>query len=192
MPHRQSHWPLADLLVRSRQTEPTALVADVTRAVAEAVPGVEATGFATLEQILSRSISGPRFQALLLTLFAGLALALGAVGLYGVLSYLLLSRRQEIGVRLALGATPADIFRLALGEAGLLAMTGIALGLVAAWLLAQAGRGFLTDTLYGIGAADPLSLLLAVTAFLGVALLAGLPPAMRARRVDPIEVIRDE
>jgi ABC-type antimicrobial peptide transport system permease subunit len=158
--------------------------------VLAAAIGIEATSLVTLDEIVHRSLAGPRFQTLLLGLFAALALVLGAVGLYGVMSYLLSIRRQEIGIRLAIGAAPRDIFRLALQEALGLALAGVVIGLTLAFLLARSLAGFLGETLHGMGAGDPLSIGVAVVTFLAAALVAGLPPALRARRVDPIVALR--
>jgi ABC-type antimicrobial peptide transport system permease subunit len=192
VPHLQTEWPLGDLVLRSRQGDPAALADAVRREVAGAALGIEATSFATLDEIVSRSLAGPRFQALLLALFALLALVLGAVGLYAVASYLQLVRRQEMGVRLALGDSPGDLFRRAIGEAVALAVGGVVLGLGIAWLVLRSLSGLFGDLLYGIDANDALSVAVASCVFLGAALLAGLPPALRALRIDPIVALRGD
>ncbi len=190
VPFRQTTWPLYHLAVRSRHDRPGALSSEVRAAVRGAALGVEAVDVTTFDAVLERSLARPRFQTVLLGIFAALALLLGAVGLYGVMSYLLSVRRQELAVRVAVGAAPADLVRQALGEAATLALAGTAAGAAIGLVLAQLGARRLPGVLHGVGAADPLALTAAVVVFLVAALLAGLPPALRASRVDPIDALR--
>lgn len=135
---------------------------------------------------LSRSIARPRFQTLLLGLFGALALLIGAVGIYGVLSHATVLRRRELGVRLALGATPLAVVRLALGSGLRLAAIGIALGLAAALGVSRVGESLLFE----ISATD-VATYVAVSAFLLVVSLAACAlPAWRAGRIDPLQVLR--
>jgi predicted permease len=141
-----------------------------------------------LEEEVARLTERPRFVAWLLSAFAGLALLLAAAGLYGVASYLVTQRTRDIGVRMALGASPADISRQVLGEAGRWIMAGAVLGCALAW----AGTRAIETQLYGIGSHDPLSWIAALAVLFAALLLAVLRPAARAARVDPIEAVRAE
>jgi putative ABC transport system permease protein len=140
----------------------------------------------TLEQVAEGSIAKPRLVLSLLVLFALLALVLGAVGLYGVMSYAVGQRTYEFGVRLALGASGADVLRQVAGEGLVLAGTGIAAGLA---LGVAAGR-VLSGLVFGVETTDPLTLFGASLVLATVALLASLVPAWRAARVDPGRVLR--
>jgi ABC-type antimicrobial peptide transport system permease subunit len=123
---------------------------------------------------------------LLLGVFSTTALALAVLGIYGVLSYSVAQRRQEFGIRLALGAEPANILRLVVRQGLMLAITGIALGLTAALLLTR----LMSSMLYRVGALDLATFLLTPLVFLCVALLASYLPARRATKVDPVEALR--
>jgi len=142
----------------------------------------------TMRQAIAASVAAPRFQSWLVGLFAGLALLLAAVGIYGVESYTVSQRTREFGVRMALGAQPAQVYGLLAGGAARKTMLGIALGLAA-------GRGaaqLMTHLLYGVRAWDPLTLLAASVALLAVALAASALPARRAMKVDPMVALRYE
>ena len=142
----------------------------------------------TMEQRVSEIAQRPRFIAWLLAVFAGVALLLAAAGLHGVVSYLVTQRTGDIGVRMALGATPGRIARHTVGEAAVWVWGGI----VAGQLLAYAGRRLMESQLFGVGMVDPLSWiasLAALTVAVGVAVLR---PAMRAARVDPAVALRAE
>jgi len=142
----------------------------------------------TMEQLLSDSILQPRFNMLLLTIFAVLAWLLAAMGIYGVISYVVTQRSHEIGIRMALGAQKSDVVRLVVGQGMFLVMMGVAIGLAASVALTRV----LSSLLYGVSARDPMifggvSILLA-----GVALLASYIPARRAAQVDPMVALRYE
>jgi len=140
------------------------------------------------EEIVARSIRSQRFAFVLLCVFAGLGLLLASVGIYGVLSYLAGQRRQEIGVRMALGAERADVLRLVLGDGARMALVGIGIGVIAALVLTQ----LMASMLYAVAATDPLTFT-ALALFLScVALLACYIPARRASRVDPVVALRYE
>jgi predicted permease len=142
----------------------------------------------TMDQYLGASIGEPRFSTVLLLVFAGLALTLTALGLYGVISYSVAQRTREIGIRMALGAQLRDVLRMVFREAMLLVVAGWAAGVVVSFLLMQ----FLESELYGIHATDPLTILAVSIVLAGVALLASYIPARRATRVDPIVALRYE
>jgi putative ABC transport system permease protein len=156
--------------------------------VAAVDPALPVYDVMTLEERVASAVARPRFNAALLTAFAGAALLLAAIGVYGVLSYSVSSRMREIGVRLALGADANRVVGLVLGEGLRLAAVGASIGLVAALAIARLLRGMLV----GVAAPDPLMFLAASALMLIVAGAAALVPARRASAVDPIVVLRME
>lgn len=142
----------------------------------------------TMDDLLSASIAQQRFNMLLLALFAGLAVTLGAVGLYGVLSYLVAQRRHEIGVRMALGANHGEVLRLVVTNGLRMTLAGLGLGIVASIGLAQLLVGFL----YGVKPTDPFTFGTVSALLCCVAFLACYIPARRATRVDPLVALRYE
>jgi ABC-type antimicrobial peptide transport system permease subunit len=130
----------------------------------------------------------PRLAGALLGLFAAVALVLSAVGIYGVLAHVVAQRTPEIGIRMAIGAAPRQVFRLVLGQGFRMAIVGVGLGTLAALGLSRGLRGLLHD----VRPHDPLTFLLVPALLTGVALLASLLPARRATRVDPIAALRSE
>jgi putative ABC transport system permease protein len=142
----------------------------------------------TMEQVIAKSIARPRFNTLLLSIFAGVALVLASVGLYGVMNYSAMQRTHEVGIRMALGATRGDIMRLVVGNGMLLTVSGIAIGVIASWALTRV----MSNLLFGITATD-LPTYLGVSAVLAaVALIANYIPARRATRVNPVVALRYE
>ncbi len=142
----------------------------------------------TIEQVISDSLAPRRFSMILLGTFAGLALLLASIGIYGVISYVVGQRSNEIGVRMALGAKSHDILRLVLEDGGKLVLMGIVIGLVAAFGLTRLIKSFL----YGVDAADPLTFAAVAVLLSLVALAACYVPARRAARVDPVIALRYE
>jgi putative ABC transport system permease protein len=162
------------------------------QSVREAVTAVDAlvpTGqIRSMDQVLSHSLALRSFMMLLLSIFGALALVLASVGLYGVISYAVSQRTREIGVRMALGARPADVLQLVLAEALKLVLAGVALGICAALLLTRLIEGMI----YGVQARDPLVFVLVNVVLLAVALAACYIPARRAMRVDPMVALHYE
>jgi putative ABC transport system permease protein len=142
----------------------------------------------TMKEVISRSIARPRFNTLLLTIFAGVALVLASVGLYGVMNYSATQRTHEVGIRMALGATRTDIMRLVVGNGMLLTLIGIGIGVVASLGLTRV----MASLLFGITATDGPTFLGVSVVLVAVALIANYIPARRATRVDPVIALRYE
>jgi putative ABC transport system permease protein len=141
-----------------------------------------------MDDVVSDSVAGPRFRAYLIASFAGLALALTAIGLFGVLSFSVAQRTAEIGIRAAMGASPVNIMRMVAREGLLLTLAGLTAGIAIALALTH----LISALLFGVSATD-FATFAGVSALLGVvALLASLVPALRAMRVDPIVALRSE
>jgi predicted permease len=145
----------------------------------------------SMAEIVSESMSPQRFPLILLGSFAGLALLLASIGIYGVISYSVTQRVHEIGIRMALGAEKRDVFRMVLGQGLSLAFVGLAIGLTAALVLTRLLLSF-SHLLYGVSASDPATLVSVSTVLLGVAILACYLPARRATKVDPMVALRYE
>jgi ABC-type antimicrobial peptide transport system permease subunit len=143
---------------------------------------------ATLEQRVGKLAQRPKFSAMLLAFFAVTALVSAAVGLYGLVSFFVVQRTREIGMRMSLGATPLSIVRLVLRHAAVWAMAGLLIGMGGATLMA----GTLQSLLFHVGSSDPLVLCVVTVLLLAVALLAAWIPARRAARVDPLIALRNQ
>jgi putative ABC transport system permease protein len=141
-----------------------------------------------MDEVLSTSVARPRFNTLLLTLFAGMALILAMVGVYGVISYSVSHRTREIGIRMALGAQRREVMAMIVKEGLLYAATGLALGAAGALALTRA----LSGLLYGISPTDPWTFALVSALLCGAALLACYLPARRATRIDPMLALRHD
>jgi len=139
-----------------------------------------------MQRVVGDSISRTSFTASVLTIAAVVALFLGSVGIYGVLSYVVSQRRAEIGIRTALGATPNDVRRMVLSQGLWLAGFGVLIGLAVAVAL---GRLIATQ-LFGVSPVDPATIAVAAAIFVGVAMFASLLPAARAARTAPLEALR--
>ena len=175
-------------LVLRSTLPPATLTRMVRAAVSEMDKGLPVADAVTMYHHISEMMADRRYPAFVLGLFAALALTLAAVGIYGVLSYTVGQRTREIGVRLALGARPADVLRTVLGGGLRLTLSGVALGGMAAGLAA----GALGKLLYGVHPLDPVTFAGVPLVLVGVALLAMAAPARRAARVDPMVALRSE
>ena len=177
----------AVLLIRTN-TDPKSLLPEVRNAVRDLDPSQPIYHVETIDQVLSNSMARQKMIAVLLGIFALLALTLAAVGIYGVIAYLVTQRRREIGVRIALGATRANILLLVLREAATFTCMGVLAGLVAAF----AGAHFASALLFEISAADPISICVAILGLVTIATMASILPAGRAATIDPMDAIRAE
>jgi putative ABC transport system permease protein len=186
-PHLQQGDNGMFLVVRT-SGDPAAATAAVRRVVNGLDPDLPLALVSTMQQSIadSRSVFVRRYSTLLVGGFALLALILSVVGIYGVISYGVVQRTQELGVRMALGAQGGDIVGMILRDGTLLAVAGIVVGSVAALWLSR----FLRSLLFGIGTADPLTYVGVAALLAGVALLASYVPARRATRVDPLIALR--
>jgi putative ABC transport system permease protein len=142
----------------------------------------------TLEDVVSRSISQPRFYMLLLALFASMAMLLAALGIFGVMSYAVTQRSREIGIRMALGAHPTSVMRMVLGNAATLIVSGIMIGVLGSLALSKS----LSGLLFNLSPTDPSTLGGVGILLTTVALLASYLPARQATRVDPLLTLRSE
>jgi predicted permease len=176
------------LMARARAEEATALVAEMRQVALDMDPSLALLDTLTLEDLAGLTLYPVRIASLLLTIFAGLGLFLSAVGLYGVVAYAARRRQREMGVRVALGARPAEVLRLLVGRGMLLVAIGCTGGLVLAGLAGQA----LSGILYGRSPFDPVAFGGAAAILLTVALLANLAPAIRAAGRDPVVALREE
>jgi predicted permease len=196
VPVSQSPEPITRLVVEKiplqwvvrTDREPT----DVVAAIRQAVLSVDSTqppaDFARMSDVLAGSISSNRFNMLMLTVFSGLALVLAAIGVYGLTAYAVAQRTREIGIRVSLGARPAQVVHEILAQGLRLCLAGTALGLAGAFFLAR----FLRSLLFGISASDGPTILVVVVTMTAVVVAATYVPAMRASRIDPMVALRQE
>ncbi len=187
VPLAQIPWQATALIVRSQSsTQP--LVAAVRAKIAEIDPNLPVTGISSMEDVLSASVAQPRIIMEFAGVFAGFALLLSAIGIYGVMAYSVSARKQEMGIRMSMGAESRDILKLVVGQGMRLTLLGAVIGVAASLALTR----LLASLLFGIRTADPLVFTGATLVLVISALLACYLPARRATRVDPIIVLRYE
>ena len=162
----------------------------IERSVTEMNPEQVVYNPETMDDVISDTLATRRFAMILLSVFAGTALLLASIGMYGVISYLVGQRAREIGIRMALGADRRDVLRWVLGRGSRLALTGAGIGLIAALVLTQTIAG--SSLLYGVRPYDPWTFVCVSLLMMGVALSACYIPARRATRIDPVTALRTE
>ncbi|MGD2122660.1 MAG: ABC transporter permease [Gemmatimonadota bacterium] len=187
LPMGQLNWPTLEMVVRSRLPVET-LIGPVRAAMSRTDPTMPTGDFRTLDSMVDRSVSPRRFTLLLLGGFAGTALLLAALGIYGVLSYTVTQRVPEIGIRMAMGESGAQVLGRVVARTMVLAGVGAVVGIAAALALSR----LMASLLYGVEATDPLTFLYMTAVLLMVAVLAGYLPARRASRTDPMIALRVE
>jgi len=189
LPYTQYPWDLAprDFMVRTAMN-PTTVAAAIQREVASLDKDQPVSDVRTLEQVVGEAVGPQRFAMMLLAAFAALALALAAVGIYGVIAYFVSQRTHELGIRMALGARQTHVLGMVVRQALGLALAGAGLGLAGAFGLTR----LLSGLLYSVRPTDPLTLALVTLVLLAVSALAGYIPARRATKIDPIVALRYE
>jgi predicted permease len=189
-PSEMVFWPLAPsdaaVVVKTSRTDPVSLVPSIRALVKEMNPRIPITNVRTMQEIADRSMARASFIMTLLAIAGAMALLLSAVGIYGVISYLVSQRRAEIGVRMALGARVPQVAGLVLGQSLRLAGLGVAIGLVAA----LAGTRLMRSLLFDVSPTDPIVLTSTVVVLIAIAALASLAPTRRAAKIDPVEAMR--
>jgi len=188
LPDTQIPMSAPTLVVRTKVADPAGLTTAIRAELIKMDRNIPLTRVRVFDDYIARSLARPRFNALLLSIFAGTALLLTAIGIYGVMAYSVTQRTNEIGIRIALGAAQSSIFRLVVGQA----MTLVAISLIIGIAGAFAATRLLNSLLYGVGAADPTTFVAIILLVYGVAFLAAWLPARRASRVDPIIALRAE
>jgi putative ABC transport system permease protein len=187
LPFRQSPRPFLSFVVRTA-SNPESLIQPVSRAIYSIDKDQALTDVQTLDQVLVASLSGRRFNMTLLLTFAGVALLLAAVGVYGVMNYTVTLRRRELGIRMALGAKATDVLRLVLRQGLTLTLIGVGAGLISAYALTR----LMATLLYGVTATDYLTFITVPAVLIAVGLLASYVPARRATKVNPTIALRTE
>jgi putative ABC transport system permease protein len=186
-PHHRWPFGFAAILVRTA-VDPMSLNSAVTREIHSLDPELSIADVRMMDQVLWSSVARPRFYMLLLTIFAGVALFLAIIGIYGVMSYAVTQRKHEIGVRMALGAQTRDVLGLIIKQGMAMTLIGVSIGLIGSFALTR----FLSVLLYGVKPTDPVTFVGVTLILSTVALLACFIPAMRATRVDPMVSLRHD
>jgi ABC-type antimicrobial peptide transport system permease subunit len=164
----------------------TAIIPSIKKAVSRVAPRAS-LDFTTLERQVAESLQVPRTLATLSGFFGGLALLLAMIGVYGIMSYTVARRKNEIGVRIALGATQGRVVRMVMGEVGRIVVVGEVIGL----LLTLSGARMVSAFLYGVKPTDPVTMVLSAVVLAAVAICAAMLPAWRAARLDPVAALRE-
>jgi len=182
----QHLWPSMTLVVRTKADVPIAEV--IRKTIGALDPQLAVYNVRTMETLMENTAAQPRVTAWLVGMFAMLALLLAAIGVYGVLAYLVTQRTREIGLRIALGARPGSVLQLVVGHSLRLSLSGISLGVAGALLLGPS----IESQLYGVKPRDAATLAAVALSLLTIAILASYLPARRATRVDPLTALRAE
>jgi predicted permease len=185
--HQQSSSRSMNVVMRT-SADPAGLTAMVRQAVRDLDPALPLYNVRTMTDRVAESLARRKFAMQLLTLFALVALGLAAIGVYGVMAYMVSQGTRELGIRLALGATPRAVLLLVVRHAAIVAAIGVVVGVVAALLVTR----FMRALLFGVDAADPLTFVTIASTLAAVTLLAGYIPARRAARIDPVVSLRAE
>jgi ABC-type antimicrobial peptide transport system permease subunit len=176
------------LVVRTKNSDPLNVLAGIKAQVHNINPELPVSQIRTMKQVLGQSLAQRKFSLVLIGIFAGVSVVLAAIGIAGVMAFLVAQRTQEMGIRLALGAQRSDVFGLVLGQGLRMATVGLVIGLAGAFFLTR----LLSGMLYGVKPGDPLTFALVSTFLIGIALLACWVPARSATRVDPMVALRYE
>jgi putative ABC transport system permease protein len=194
-PQPTMYWPVAQIrstpsltVVVRTDGDPAALASTVRDAIAEIDPAQPVYDLRTLDQLVARSLGQRRFTLTLMVLFGVIALLLSAIGIYGVMAFAVTQRTQEIGIRMALGASALDVLKMVVGSGMFLAAIGVAVGLIGAFALTR----LMASLLFGVSPTDLVTFGLVTAGLLTVALLACYIPARRATKVDPLVALRYE
>jgi predicted permease len=188
LPFTQAQWPSMFIAVRSAISNPLSLISAVQNTVWSVDRNVPLANPRTMFDVLARSVMRRKFAMLLLSIFAGLATLLAAIGLYGVISYSVAQRTKEIGIRMALGGQRTDMLRMVLRQSGVLVLVGMLAGVP----VALAATRLLGTMLYGVGATDFVTYFFVIALLGAAAFLASIIPAFRATKVDPMVALRYE
>ena len=183
---QQPTW--GSLVIKTDVADPLSVTSAVRNEIKKIDPDVPLTNVATMDDRLSKSVAQPRFRTTLIALFAVVALVLACVGIYGVISYSVTLRTHEIGIRMALGAQRAHVLKMVIGQAIVLAIAGVALGLTGSYALTS----LMSKLLFGVKPTDPATFLITAAILSFTALIASYLPARRATKIDPLEALRYE
>jgi len=188
---QRGSWPLMDVVVRSNARtsgSPEALLPAIRQRIHDLDAGLALANINTMDQWLSNSAAQPRLNTALLTSFATVALLIAAIGIYGVLAYSVNQRTREIGLRMALGATPRSVLHLIVGQGMKVVLIGVAVGLAGGLALGRA----VSSLVFGVPVRDPATFSIVAVVLTAVAFAACIIPARRAARVDPMVALREE
>jgi putative ABC transport system permease protein len=187
LPAAQDGWRSMVIVARTR-VDPASLAGAIRQDVWAIDKDQPVFDVRTMQEVRSLSVGLQQFNSLMIGIFAGVALLLAAIGIYGVMAFAVTQRTREIGIRMALGARKTDVLRLIVVSGMRLAVIGLAIGLVASWVLTR----FIAGLLFGVEPTDPLTFSVVSACLLGAAFLACYLPARRATKVDPLEALRYE